>query len=73
VSVWTDEMKSAAMADAQKVWELTSLNAELEAALRNALDLLEQKSFRDVPGSPDEREDYNSVVSQAHRVLQKSE
>jgi hypothetical protein len=34
VTVWTDDMKRAAMADAQKVCDLTTRVAGLEAALR---------------------------------------
>lgn len=49
MTIWTDEMKSAAMKDAAAVVRLTKRNAALEASMRAALRHAEANGMKEWP------------------------
>jgi hypothetical protein len=72
VTVWTDEMKSAAMQDAATVCKQADRIAELEAALRAVVrDVNDYERVNNLAPNPGRAECWDSVA-RAKAVLAKS-
>ena len=62
MTIWTDEMKSAAMRDAAQVVKLTERNAKLEAALRNLVaDVDDYERVNNLSPSPGRLHSWQSM------------